>query len=45
MPMELAPLVRMLSLTETETSGGRVHAGMLAGRTVVFFYPAALTGG
>jgi adenosylhomocysteine nucleosidase len=35
MPMELAPLVRMLSLTETETSGGRVHAGMLAGRTVV----------
>jgi adenosylhomocysteine nucleosidase len=35
MPMELAPLVRRLSLTETETSGGPVHTGTLDGRAVV----------
>jgi len=35
MPMELAPLVRMLSLTETEVNGTAMHAGTLDGRPVV----------
>jgi nucleoside phosphorylase len=35
MPIELAPLVRMLSLTETEVNGTKMHAGTLDGRAVV----------
>jgi nucleoside phosphorylase len=35
MPMELEPLVRMLSLTETEVNGAAMHAGTLDGRPVV----------
>ncbi|MDP9334710.1 MAG: hypothetical protein M3Q30_15585 [Actinomycetota bacterium] len=35
MPIELSPLVRMLSLTETEVNGTKMHAGTLAGRAVV----------
>jgi nucleoside phosphorylase len=35
MPMELTPLVGMLSLTETEVNGTQLHAGTLAGRDVI----------
>jgi adenosylhomocysteine nucleosidase len=35
MPIELAPLVRMLSLTETEVNGTTLHTGTLEGREVV----------
>ena len=35
MPIELSPLVRMLSLTKTEVNGTPVHAGTLDGRAVV----------
>jgi len=35
MPIELAPLVRMLSLTETEINGTTMHTGDLDGRPVV----------
>jgi len=35
MPIELSPLVRMLSLTETEVNGTTMHAGALDGRAVV----------
>jgi adenosylhomocysteine nucleosidase len=35
MPIELAPLVRMLSLTETEVNDTLMHAGTLDGRPVV----------
>jgi nucleoside phosphorylase len=35
MPIELAPLVSKLSLTETEVNGVPVHAGTLDGREVV----------
>ncbi len=35
MPIELSPLVRMLSLTESEVSGTKMHAGTLDGRAVV----------
>ncbi len=35
MPIELSPLVRMLSLTETEVNGTKMHAGTLDGRAVV----------
>jgi len=35
MPIELAPLVRMLSLTETEVGGLPLHTGTLDGRDVV----------
>jgi nucleoside phosphorylase len=44
MPMELVPLERMLSLTETETSGGPVHAGTLDGRPVVAIVTGMGTG-
>ena len=35
MPIELAPLARLLALTETEVNGTPVHAGILDGREVV----------
>ena len=35
MPMELAPLMHMLSLTEREVNGAKVHSGTLDGRDVV----------
>ncbi|MDQ1457792.1 MAG: adenosylhomocysteine nucleosidase [Actinomycetota bacterium] len=35
MPIELSPLVRMLSLTETEVNGTKLHEGTLDGRAVV----------
>jgi adenosylhomocysteine nucleosidase len=35
MPMELAPLVQMLSLTETDVNGTVLHTGSHAGRDVV----------
>jgi len=35
MPIELAPLVQMLSLKETEVGGTTMHAGTLDGRDVV----------
>src|SRR2546428_469589 len=35
MPIELAPLVRALSLTETEVGGVTMHEGTLNGRGVV----------
>lgn len=35
MPIELAPLTRMLSLTETEINGTALHTGTLDGRDVV----------
>ena len=34
MPIELAPLVRLLSLTETDVNGVKMHAGTLDGRPV-----------
>jgi len=35
MPIELAPLVRLLSLAETDVNGVKMHAGTLDGRPVV----------
>ena len=35
MPIELAPLVRLLSLTETDVNGMKMHTGTLDGRPVV----------
>ena len=35
MPIEIQPLVQMLSLTRTEIGGTPMHTGVLDGRTVV----------